>query len=304
MTTNTNIVKIDTIADYNRFVGVESQHPQATLISFEQAQKGNYYPKQFGIFVVACYWDSTSPNQHCNDREAQLIFYSPGQYECHLDNTPELSSGWILTFDGELMKNTLLYGRLLDYPFFCSTSNNILTLNSAERRLIVNCMQSIHEEINTPVDRFTTHIIAAGIGVLLNLSMRYYERQYTTINSSSRTIINKFNQLLSEYIHRSPSEDKHLPTVASCARQLGISPNYLGDVVRNTLRQSAQAYIHHFIINEVKHQLHYSNQSISQISYNLGFKYPHHLTRLFRKETGMTPREYKAHINSKVDPTT
>lgn len=33
--------------------------------------------------------------------------------------------------------------------------------------------------------------------------------------------------------------------------------------------------------------------TVSEIAYELGFKYPHHLTRVFKKVTGMTPVEYR-----------
>lgn len=296
MNTKNEVVELDNIAEFNRVVGIETQHSQVTIIRFEEANKADFFPKHFGIYAIACYWSTADPNEHWTDREASMVFYTPGQHERHLDDVPPNYSGWVLAFEGDLMKNTLLYSRLLEYPFFTSSSNNLLALNGEERRIIVNCLHSINEEIKTPEDRFSSHILASGIAVLLNISMRYYERQHLTTKSSSRTIINNLNQLLDEYVHSAPSEHKHLPTVASCAHRLGISANYLGDVVRNALQQSAQSYIHRFIINEVKHLLHFGQQNISEISYNLGFKYPHHLSRLFRKETGMTPSQYKALI--------
>ena len=299
MDTKKDVVELSNIAEFNRVLGIAPQHPQVTIIRFENADKADFFPKHFGIFAIACYWSSTNSHQHWTDREASLVFYAPGQYERHLDDVPPSYSGWLLVFDGELMKNTLLYSRLFEYPFFNSTSCNLLALTANECRIIVNCMQSIREEIETPEDRFSSRILAAGIAVLLNVSMRYYERQHSAMKSSSRTIINNLNKLLDDYLHLAPSNDKRLPTVASCARQLGISANYLGDVVRNAMSLSAQTYIHHFIINEVMHQLHYGRHSISEISYALGFKYPHHLSRLFRREMGMTPSEYRALINAK-----
>ena len=143
MNTKNDIVELSDIAEFNRVVGVETQHSQVTIIRFDEADKADFFPKHFGIFVVACYWSTATLNEHWTDREASLVFYAPGQHECHLDDIPPSYSGWILAFEGDLMKNTLLYNRLFEYPFFNSTSCNLLALDADERRLIINCMQSI-----------------------------------------------------------------------------------------------------------------------------------------------------------------
>lgn len=57
---------------------------------------------------------------------------------------------------------------------------------------------------------------------------------------------------------------------------------------------------HHIIINcfnEIGEELeHAIDHSVSEIPYTLGFKYSHHLSRLFKKVVGVTPNEYR-HVN-------
>jgi AraC-like DNA-binding protein len=89
---------------------------------------------------------------------------------------------------------------------------------------------------------------------------------------------------------------QELPTVSSCAEELHISPNYLGDIVRKKLKCSAQQHIRQMVVKEAAHQLRYSSQSIGEIGYNLGFKYPHHFTRVFKQEFGVTPNEYRNQV--------
>lgn len=67
MNTKNDIVKLGNIAEFNRVVGIETQHPQVTIIRFEQADKANFFPKCFGIFAIACYWSTVESHKHWTD---------------------------------------------------------------------------------------------------------------------------------------------------------------------------------------------------------------------------------------------
>ena len=87
-------------------------------------------------------------------------------------------------------------------------------------------------ELQNATDRFSAHIIAAGIAVLLNLCMRYFEHQRGSLQDSADIIVSKFGKLIRDYLSGSRDMLQELPTVSSCADVLHLSPNYLGDVVR------------------------------------------------------------------------
>lgn len=162
--------------------------------------------------------------------------------------------------------------------------------------MIVNCMRSIEIEVKNQEDRFTERIIAAGIAVMLSLCMRYYEQQHNTPKDAGEAIVTRLNKLLADYTSGDRTTLSGMPTVASLAEALHISSNYLGDVVRKKLGRSAQQHIRHEIVQEAKRQLRYSETPISEISYSLGFKYPHHLTRVFKREEGITPNQYRVQL--------
>ena len=78
-----------------------------------------------------------------------------------------------------------------------------------------------------------------------------------------------------------------------CASELCLSPNYFGDLIKKETGKTALDYIQHKIISLAKEQLLIPSNTVSQVSYNLGFQYPQHFTRVFKKATGMTPNEYR-----------
>ncbi|WP_312422608.1 helix-turn-helix domain-containing protein [Epilithonimonas sp.] len=84
-----------------------------------------------------------------------------------------------------------------------------------------------------------------------------------------------------------------MPTVSFCADELNLSPNYFGDLIKRETGKTAQDYIQFKIINVAKERVFSVNKSISEIAYELGFKYPQHFTRLFKQKTGLLPLEYK-----------
>lgn len=86
---------------------------------------------------------------------------------------------------------------------------------------------------------------------------------------------------------------KGQPTVAWCAEQFHLSPNYFGDVVKRELHMTAQEYVQQKIITAAKVMLRDPRLSITEIAEALGFTYPNHFTRLFHKKTEMSPSEFR-----------
>ena len=91
---------------------------------------------------------------------------------------------------------------------------------------------------------------------------------------------------------------KGLPTVKYCAGELCLSSNYFGDLIKKETGKTALEYIQQKIIGIAKEQLLIPANTVSQVAYNLGFQYPQHFTRVFKKATGMTPNEYRGKIEA------
>lgn len=84
-----------------------------------------------------------------------------------------------------------------------------------------------------------------------------------------------------------------MPSVAYCADELNLSANYFGDLIRKETGKSAKEYIQSKIIDVAKDELVESDKTINEIAYELGFKYPQHFSRMFKKTAGTSPSEYR-----------
>lgn len=88
-------------------------------------------------------------------------------------------------------------------------------------------------------------------------------------------------------------QSERLPSVAYFADQLNLSANYFGDLIKKETGKTALEYIHLKIIDLAKNSIFDGDKTISEIAYDLGFKYPQHFTRMFKKSTGFSPNEYR-----------
>ena len=103
--------------------------------------------------------------------------------------------------------------------------------------------------------------------------------------------------LLNGFFASDKPQEVGLPSVAYCANELNLSANYFGDLIKKETGKSASEYIHLKLIDAAKAKIFDANKSVSQIAYELGFKYPQHFTRVFKQHTGMTPQEYRSSMN-------
>ena len=87
---------------------------------------------------------------------------------------------------------------------------------------------------------------------------------------------------------------KGIPTVTQCGEDMNMSGSYLSDLLRLETGRSAKDHIHSYIIEKAKTLLLNSNASISEVSFELGFEYSQHFSKLFKSKTGFNPTDYRS----------
>ncbi|WP_099465750.1 MULTISPECIES: helix-turn-helix domain-containing protein [Parabacteroides] len=294
-----DIIKLDSVQDYNELLGVETYHPLVSVVDMSQLEVIRHSRKNFGFYCIILKQLDCGPllygrNQY-DYREGTLVFVSPGQVAGINDNGETRNPrGWILMFHPDLLRGTLLDRQMKNYSFFSYESNEALHMSERERHIIINCFNEIREELEHAIDKHSKQIIAANIEVLLNHCVRFYDRQFVTREIVNRDLLSRFENLLDDYFNSNKPQKLGLPSVAWCSGELHLSANYFGDLIKKETGKSAQEYIQLVTIEWAKKLLSEGNRSVSEIAYTLGFKYPHHLSRLFKKVAGVTPNEYKS----------
>ena len=170
-----------------------------------------------------------------------------------------------------------------------------LHLSEKEKQLLYDCIVKIQSEVKENIDDYSQTIIVSTIELLLNYCNRFYGRQFITRKASNRDVLEKVETLLRQHF-ATKTLQKRLPTVKYLADAVHLSPGYLGDLLKKETGMNAQEHIHHVVIEHAKNTLFNSDQSVSEIAFDLGFEYPQYFSRLFKQKTGTTPLKFR-HLN-------
>ena len=232
--------------------------------------------------------------QRYDYQKGSVVCLAPGQVIGIEDNGSDFQPrGWALCFHPDLIRGTNLGRCIKDYTFFSYAVNEALHLSDSERATFIDCLDKIRDELQHPIDRLSRRLISNGIELLLNYCLRFYERQFITRHEVNNDVLTRFEALLDDYLGGDEVQQKGLPTVRYCASRLCLSPNYFGDLIKKETGRTALEYIQDKIIGMAKELLLIPSNNVSEVSYRLGFQYPQHFTRVFKKATGITPRQYR-----------
>ncbi len=174
-------------------------------------------------------------------------------------------------------------------------------MSEKERKIVLDCFEKIKYELDQRMDNRSKTLISANIELFLNYCVRFYERQFITRTEVNQSNIEKFEKLLKNYFYSAKPQTIGLPDVGYCADQLHLSPNYFGDMVKKETGKTAMEYIHLKVIDLAKERLLETSRSISEIAYNLGFKYPHHFTRHLKEAPVINPIITVLSIKNRTD---
>ena len=292
------IPRVENICDYNSIMGLETLHPLVSVIDMSKSKRMSHMRYSFGFYAiylkqVKC-GDLIYGRNYYDYQEGTLVCIAPGQVLGVEDNGEYFQpKGWALLFHPDLIRGTSLGRNIKNYSFFSYEANEALHLSEQERVVVIDCMHKIELELNHSIDKHSKTLIASNIELLLNYCERFYDRQFITREHINKDVLVRFENLLEDYFTSDKPQNIGLPTVGYCASKLNLSSNYLGDLIKKETGKSALEHIQLKLINIAKELVYDTSKSVSEIAYELGFKYPQHFSRLFKKRVGVSPNEYR-----------
>lgn len=246
-------------------------------ISFKKHVKGNLY---YGRTK----YDFTN---------GALFFISPRQV-LQWDNSVVFEQkGFSINFHEDFLKGTELAHSIKKYGFFSYSVNEALHLSPKEEKQLEAIVENIEIEYQNNQDAFSKEIIVSQLDTLLKYANRFYERQFLNRKEISNNLLDQFNQHLAKYFESGQLQEKGIPRIEQIADSMSVSQRYLSDTLKKETGKTTTEHLHLHLIDEAKNMLLQPNVSISEVAYELGFDYPPHFSKLFKKKEGISPTEYR-----------
>ena len=293
-----NMKRFETINEYNEFNNNETLHPLVSVVDLSKAKPRSGSRMYFGfytIFLKDVKCGDLVYGRHTYDyQEGTLVFLAPGQVAGMNSNGETYQpKGYALIFHSDLIHGTPLGKRMQDFNFFSYQSNEALHLSERERNIVLDCFSKIEYELEHAIDKHSKKLIVSNIELFLDYCERFYDRQFITRDKVHKGVLERFENLMNDYFRSDRPQTNGLPSVADCAKELNLSAGYFGDLIKKETGKSPQEYIQSKVIDVAKERIFDRNKSISEVAYELGFKYPQHFTRLFKQRVGVSPNEFR-----------
>ena len=298
------ILDLNSVDMYNQLYGLETLHPLVSVVDLNNATRSvDNIRMNYGFYAIflkmeeGC--DIKYGRQTYDFQAGTIVCFAPGQTATvtRTASHPQ-TNAYGIVFHPDLIRGTQLGKHIKQYTFFSYEVNEALHLSDEERQTLLDCLRIIRRELEHDVDKHSRTLLVTYIELLLGYCMRFYERQFVTRSKVNHDVLARFEALLDDYFESGRAEREGLPTVHYCAGELCLSANYFGDLFKRETGRTPQDYIQERIIDLAKGRMLDSADTVSRIAYSLGFQYPQHFCRLFKKRVGCTPNEFRAQNNA------
>ena len=288
----------DDLNSFSKDMGVEAPEHPLFSITFGHKNNGSiddvvftagFYILSFQKFISGSVQYGKKEFDH---ERGKMIFFKPNQ-TVTFKNAKYEDDCFLILVKEDFLAGNRLHNEIKNYSYFEYETNEALYLSPTEEDTIWKLVNIMHREAHNNTDDYSRSILLSHLGSFLTYAQRFYTRQFINRIEASGAYANRFQQMIDLYYSDNEFHHNGLPTVAFMANKLNISPRYLSDLLKQETGKTAIELIHIHLIKEAKNLLTEGKMNISEISFSLGFENPNYFARLFKKEVGVPPKNYR-----------
>lgn len=245
-------------------------------------------PHRHNFYLLVLFTNGSGVHEIDFDRydiqKGSLFMLQPGQI--HHWNLSHDSDGYIVFYSQEIYNTYFGTKKIEDYPFYESVkSKPHLLLNETELKEISTYFNIMVNESANTLLKSNDKIINLLDTVHIEISRKYTAETNHIIHHYNHKI-RQFENLLEKYYHTQKSPSFY-------ASEMNMTLKHLNRICKNILGETVTAIITQRVILESKRLLIDKNKSISQIADALGYENYSYFGKLFKKQTGISPGEFR-----------
>ena len=221
-----------------------------------------------------------------------LFYILPGQVH-HAVSTVE-GAGWFMAVD------TLLISEAYRYVFEEHVLHHQpIPLDSVRTDRLKKGLQLLYDQYNqTPASSFHHSIVhtlvASCVGMIAEAYLAY---ESPSDKTDARPV-----QLTRQFKKSLADQYKTVKSPAQYAEGLNVSLSYLNEAVKATTGFSVTYWIQQQIVLEAKRLLYYSQLTVKEVAFSLGYEDHTYFSRLFAKVVGCSPGQFRSRSRESSNP--
>lgn len=170
-----------------------------------------------------------------------------------------------------------------------AADNQQIPLQADDLRELTNLFQTLYTEYLKPAYINKPDAMAAWLKIIMI--------KIANVNASLTQGFDSYeNQLYRQFLELVSRQYQSTREVAEFAKQLGISTRKLTDICNSCAGKGAKDIINGQLISEAKRSLQFSAQPVKEIAYQLNFSTPEQFSHFFKKNTQVSPHQYRSHF--------
>ena len=230
--------------------------------------------------------------------DGPCITFSNPQLKYGWESLGSSSEGYICLFNESYLSSEQKAIIVKLFNLFERDSYPLIPLQEEEYRLFLNYFEQMENEYNSQFS-FKDDVLNSLLRLIIFAAIKIRQQQIPTPNSEEypNRLSSRFMELLdSQFPIDSPIQSLRYKSAGDFATQLFVHVNHLNHSLKETIGKSTTQIINERMTAEAIDMLKYTDWSVTEVAYSLGFDYPQHFTTFLKKQTGKSPRQFRVNL--------
>ena len=229
--------------------------------------------------------------------EPSILFFVPAYQILNILSTSDDFEACMVVFSPEFYALRVPQGKVQDeFPFFQLQATPYLRLPSQDAPMVATLMEALEREFMQQAASWKA-VCHAYLRAVLLIAQRHYQQRHEHEAPKSPTgfaLAQRFQSLLEQhFVNKAKGEPVEPKSAGDYAQLLHVEESYLTEAVKAVTGRPPTEIIRERTLLEAKHLMRHTDLTLAEIADYLDFNDPAYFSRVFKKQTGISPTHYR-----------